>query len=313
MTFMQRLSDYMIKRRLHIDEVPDHINEPSARKAVAYLEVWISVVGNLILSAVKLFFGFMSNSISLIADAVHSASDVCISLVVLVGFKLSAMPADEKHPYGHGRIEYIATMVIAIILIGVGAGFGWSSWGRFRDNTPVQGTWLVAAIMLAGALLKELMSRLSSNLGKIINSTTLTADAWHHRTDAIASALVAIAIVASYYGYYRVDAILGFGVSLLIIGTGVEIFRDSGSKLIGEQDEEQLAQIYQLATAQSGIAGAHDICIHSYGSQRMISLHLEIDNDIPRQQAHDLAEAVEKMIDETLNARTVARVDGLGA
>ncbi|MDO4540090.1 MAG: cation diffusion facilitator family transporter [Syntrophomonadaceae bacterium] len=311
MNLSQRMSDYMIMKKLQLTEAPENISDPQGRQSVAYLEAWMSIIGNLVLSAIKLLLGFMSNSISLIADAVHTASDVLTSLVVLVGFRLSALPADHKHPFGHGRIEYIASLIIAIMLIAIGFGFGKSSIERFYSNAPVQGTWLVAIIMVAAALLKELMSRLSIHMGETIKSSALIADAWHHRTDAIASALVAVAIVASFYGYNRVDAILGIGVSLLIIWTGVEIFREAGSKLIGEQDDKQLEEISALAMTQAGVVGTHDICVHEYGANRMISLHLEIDNAMPRQQAHDLAETVEKLIDESFYARTIVHVDGL--
>ncbi|MGR6835192.1 cation diffusion facilitator family transporter [Syntrophomonas erecta] len=287
----------------------DKINEPLQRRKIAYLEAWVSIIGNLVLAVIKVIFGVMINSISLIADAAHTASDVLTSLVVILGFKLSSMPADEKHPHGHGRIEFIATMIISLMLMGVGVKFCVDSYGRFLDNTPVTGSFLVAVIMVLAGLFKEWMSRMSIDLGQRINSSALVADAWHHRTDAIASVLVAVAIVASGYGYYRVDAILGLAVSALIIFTGIEIFKESGSKLIGESTTEQLDEINQLAMTIPGVVATHDISVHDYGANKAISIHIEVDQKLSINQAHDIAHEVEETINKSLYALTTVHID----
>ena len=164
-----------------------NINEPDHRKKVAYLEAWVSIIGNFLLAIIKGILGVMVNSISLIADAVHTASDVLTSVVVIVGFKLATLPPDNEHPYGHGRIEFIATLIISILLAAVGIKFGIDSYHRLIANTPVSGSYFVVVVMLLAGLFKELMSRFSIDLGQRIASSTLIADAWHHRTDAIAS------------------------------------------------------------------------------------------------------------------------------
>lgn len=251
----------------------------------------------------------MLNSISLIADAVHTASDVLTSVVVILGFKLSAIPADEKHPHGHGRVEFIASLIISLMLIGVGIKFGIDSYHRLLENTPVKGSYLVVAVMIAAALFKEWMSRFSIDLGNRISSSALIADAWHHRTDAIASLLVAVAILASQFGYYRVDAVLGFAVSALIIWTGIEIFNDSTSKLIGEGDEEQVERIRELATGVFGVKSCHDIAVHDYGANKVVSLHIEVPGTMILDDAHEIAHQVEEIIDRELYATTTVHLD----
>ncbi len=305
------ISDFLISRTI-AGVTTDKCIDPGHRKKIAYLEAWVSIIGNLVLAIVKAVFGVLVNSISLIADAVHTASDVLTSLVVILGFRLAAIPPDKEHPNGPGRIEFIATLVISLLLVGVGIKFGIDSYHRLRVNTPVAGSYLVVVVMLVAGLFKEWMSRFSIDLGQRISSSTLIADAWHHRTDAIASVLVAIAILASKFGYYWVDAVLGFAVSALIVWTGIEIFRESCSKLIGEYDGEQVEQINQLAVAVPGVLAVHDISVHDYGANKVVSIHIEVDQDLPLAKAHDIATTVRDTINQQMfTSSTTVHVDGV--
>ncbi|MGI6452135.1 MAG: cation diffusion facilitator family transporter [Syntrophomonadaceae bacterium] len=308
-TLIKNWNYWLLKKTLKISEPLDVIEEPEKRKQVAFLEAWISIIGNLLLAAVKFLLGFLVNSISLISDAVHTASDVLTSLVVIIGFKLAMIPPDEKHPHGHGRIEFIASFVISLLLFAVGIQFAVSSYERYMANTAVAGTYMVAAIMVAAGLTKEIMARISVDLGSKISSSALVADAWHHRTDAIASLLVAVAIVASKFGYYRVDAILGMAVSLLIIFTGFEIFKESGSKLIGEVSQEEIIRVTSLASSVPGVVALHDICVHDYGATKAITLHIEIDENISREKAHEIAHQVQDTLNTKMYAFTTVHVD----
>lgn len=302
------ITDYLIRHTVERKNGQE-LERSELRKRVAYLEAWVSIAGNFILAIIKIIFGLMLNSISMLADAVHTASDVLTSVVVILGFKMSSIPADDKHPHGHGRIEFIATLIIALMLLAVGIKFGYDSYQRYLANTPVSGSYLVVAFMVVAGLLKEFMSRFSIELGNRIKSSALIADAWHHRTDAIASLLVAVAILASKYGYYRVDAVLGFAVSILIIWTGIEIFMDSCSKIIGESDQDQLERINELAHTVPGVISTHDIAVHDYGSYKVISLHIEVDGSLPLVKAHDIADKVEETINCDLYALTTVHLD----
>jgi len=313
--FTSSISDFLISKTLRdtyaeTDYYKTNIENPEQRRKIAYLEAWVSIIGNIVLAIIKFIMGILVNSISLIADAVHTASDVLTSLVVIIGFKLAALPADEEHPHGHGRIEFIATLVISLLLIAVGIKFGFDSYKRLIDNTPVAGSYFVVAVMLFAGLFKEWMSRFSIDLGQRISSSTLIADAWHHRTDAIASVLVAIAILASKFGYYWVDAVLGFAVSALIVWTGIEIFRESCSKIIGEYDEEQVKRVNHLALTVPGVIAVHDTSIHDYGANKVVSLHIEVDQGLSVVKAHDIADVVELSINQYLyTTSTTVHVD----
>jgi len=172
----------LFSKRLQIDL--------QSRAQYAFLEAWVSITVNFVLAALKIVFGLLLDSISLLADAVHTASDVITSVVVLVGFRIAESPADEKHPFGHGRVEFLSSLIIALLLILVGIEFGKSSYERFLNPTPVKGNIAVVIIMVIGAVVKEWMTRFALHLGKKSNIQALVGDAWHHRTDAIASLLV---------------------------------------------------------------------------------------------------------------------------
>ena len=290
---------------------PTEVIPPAERIHYVRLEAWVSIVGNILLAILKAILGFLTNSISLIADAIHTLSDVITSIVVLVGFKFATMPADEKHPYGHGRIEFIITLLISLLLAAVGIKLGYDSILRFQDNTPVQGTVFAIIVMLFSCLIKEWMARFSNYLGKMINSPALAADGWHHRTDAIASFLVALAMVASYFQFYRLDSVFGLLVSLLIIYTGYEIFMDSASKLIGEVSEDEMSLIKQQALTIIGVHSVHDIHVHDYGMMKDISLHIEVDRALSMVRAHEIAEEVEKLLQEKFPATVVVHADEL--
>lgn len=280
------------------------------RRYYAFLEAWVSIVGNTVLFIVKIILGLIANSISLIADSVHTLSDVLTSVVVLVGFKVSGKPADEEHPFGHGRMESIATLIIAVLLLVIGFNFCSVSIKRLIHPPVVVGTFFTAWVMVISAVAKEWMARFSFNLGKKIESSALVADAWHHRSDAFASVLVAIAIIAAHFGYFRLDAVFGIMISLLILWVGFRLLKTSASYLIGEIPRgEFIEKIHGLALEIPGIKGAHDILVHNYGEKNIISLHIEVAKDLSLEQAHSLASTVENKIANSLDASVVTHVD----
>lgn len=304
------VTDHLIIKFIKNAKPEQKVTDSATRRKYAYLEAYVSIVGNLLLAAVKVALGLFLNSISLLADAAHTAADVLTSIVVLLGFKLSSLPADEKHPYGHGRIELIATLAISIMLFIVGFEFAKSSYDRLLANTEVKGSYLVALIMLLGAIFKEWMARFSIDLGNRTSSSTLIADAWHHRTDGIASILVAIAITASGFGYYKVDAIFGLMVSALIIYTGYNISKDSISQIIGEiPAEDELNDIINIALTVSGVHSIHKVNVHNYGSHKEISLHVQVNDNLSLVMAHDISEEVERTIEANMECNAIVHIE----
>lgn len=310
MNIINRITDRFILTFIKDVKPEQKVTDSVKRKKYAYLEAYVSIIGNLLLAAIKVVLGLFLNSISLLADAAHTAADVLTSIVVLLGFKLSSSPADEKHPYGHGRIELIATLAISMMLFIVGFEFAKSSYDRLIANTEVKGSYIIALIMVLGAIFKEWMARFSIDLGNRTSSSTLLADAWHHRTDGIASILVAVAIIASDFGYYKVDAIFGLMVSALIIYTGYNISKDSISQIIGEIPSDcEINDIKNIALTVSGVRSIHKVNVHSYGFHKEISLHVQVNKEMSLVRAHDISEEVERTIEANMDCKAIVHVE----
>jgi cation diffusion facilitator family transporter len=275
----------------------DQVEKHRVRAAYGYLEGWVSIVVNVLLFILKFTIGLFINSISLIADSFHTLADVLTSVIVVVGFWVSRRPADQEHPHGHGRFEIISTLAIAILLIVIGAEFFWSSVQRLIRPQPVTGTILVVVIILFSALVKEWLARFAIYLGKKIKASVLLADAWHHRSDAIASALVSVAIVAAMFGYVKIDSAFGILVSLLIAFTGYDLGRSAISFLMGEApSEEILAKIERVARSVDGVRDTHKIMIHDYGNHQAISIHIQVDEEMTVHESHDIATKVQRKL-----------------
>ena len=283
---------------------------PQQRAQIGKFQGWISVIVNAVLFIIKFVLGLVTGAISLMADAFHTLSDVVSSAVVIWGFKEVEKPADEEHPYGHGRAEYIATLVISILLSVVGIEFIQSSIKRILDPQLIAVNWWMIAVVAVTIVFKELTARYAEFLSHRISSGTLQADAWHHRTDAISSLLVVIAMIAGRYGFYHLDGYAGVGVALIILWTAFEIARDAIDDLIGKPPtDEELEAIRQAAIGIDGVLGTHDITVHSYGSDKYVSVHIEVDARQHTLKTHDIAEAVEVAIDAKLNVNPTVHID----
>ncbi len=285
--------------------------DQATRTRVGLLEAWVSIISNTLLAALKLGLGLWLNSISVLADALHTASDVVSSVVVMVGFRAARLPADEQHPYGHARVENVATLVIAVLLVIAGLEFAGGSVRRLFSAEPVRGSYTAAAILALSGVFKEWLARFAVALGRLINSSVLIADAWHHRSDAVASILVAIAIVASRFGYPWVDAASGLLVSGLVIYTGYQLGRGAASVLIGERaDPAVVDQITSLATGVSGVENVHGISVHDYGGgQTLVSLHIRVDEGLHVRESHGIAEDVEATLENDLGVQATVHVE----
>ena len=280
------------------------------RSKIGRLQGWISVFINGILFVIKILIGIVVGSVSLIADAIHTLSDVISSGVVIWGFHEAEKPADSEHPYGHGRVEYIATLIIAILLIVTGIEFIRSSIGRVLNPAPISPAWWMIMIILATVFLKELTARYAEFLSHKISSGTLHADAWHHRADAISSVLVIIAMIAGKYGYHSIDGWAGIGVALFVIWTGFTIAKEAIDDIIGTPPaDDEIDDIKQVVSTIDGVFGVHDITVHSYGKDKFVSIHIEIDETISSAKAHDIAEDVEYILYKKLEIEPTVHID----
>jgi cation diffusion facilitator family transporter len=280
------------------------------RTKIGVFQGLVSIGVNSFLFILKMWIGLMSGAVSVIADAIHTLSDVISSVVVIWGFKQSEKPADVEHPYGHGRAEYIATLIIAILLVVAGIEFIEVAIDRIRNPEFVTSQWWMIIALSATIILKEITARYAEFLSSKIASGTLHADAWHHRSDAISSLLVVIALVAGKFGFPAVDGWAGLGVAFFLIYTGYEIAKDSVDDLIGKPPTtEEVEIIRQIVMGIDGVLGAHDIIVHSYGHDKFISIHVEIDAEKSTGEAHDIAENVEMVLEKSLGVEPTIHLD----
>jgi cation diffusion facilitator family transporter len=280
------------------------------RTKIGVFEGWVSVLVNGILFVIKLAIGLMVGAVSVIADAVHTLSDVVSSAVVIWGFKQSEKPADVEHPYGHGRAEYIATLIIAVLLMVAGIEFIKAAIDRIQNPELVEAEWWMVIALGFTIVLKEITARYAEFLSAKIASGTLHADAWHHRSDAISSMLVVGALIAGNYGFPAVDGWAGLGVAMFLIYTGFEIAKGAVDDLIGKPPtSEEVETIRQIVMNVDGVLGAHDITVHSYGHDKFASVHVEIDAIKSTGEAHDISEEVEARLEASLGVEPTIHLD----
>lgn len=295
--------------------IPEYgdVNNPDVRAKYGYLEATVSIIGNTALFLLKLFLGLYINSIALIADGVHSLSDVGTSGVVIFGFRIAKKQPDKEHPFGHGRAEYIATLIIAILLIIVGFEFILQSVQRIlkpEDTAHHEYAIIICIIVLLSALSKELMAKYSFLMSKKINSDSLKADAWHHRSDAISSVGVAIGIIGARYGFPILDPIFGLFVAIIIIYIGIKLIKTSSNFLIGTTiDDETSQKITKIAKSMDFIRDVHKVYLHDYATSKVVTLHAEIDPDLSIDKAHEIANALEQKIQLETNFSTVIHLE----
>ena len=280
------------------------------RSRIGKFQGWISIIVNGLMFFLKVSIGLIIGSISVIADAFHTLTDVISSGVVIWGFNESEKPADKDHPYGHGRAEYVATLVISILLIIAGIEFIESSIERIVNPTIVEPEWWMIISIIITIIIKIIVALYAEFLSSKIASGTLHADAWHHRADAISSFFVSFAMILGKYGYGQVDGWMGLIIALFIMWSGFGIAKSAVDDLIGKPPTiEEINDIRQLSQNVEGVIGVHDIAVHSYGKDKFASIHIEIDADEDQIEAHTISENVENILNKKLGVSPTVHVD----
>ena len=271
---------------------------------------YTSIFINLFLFVLKLVLGLASKSISIISDAFHTLSDTITSLLVVISFKISAKPSDPEHPFGHGRAEQITAIVMATLLGVTAYELVKSSVNRLLDPSEVNATFTIAAIMLATVFVKEGLARFTFKYSKELNSDTLSADAWHHRSDAISTILVVISIIFARFGFFFMDGLVGILVGFYILYTAYIIVKKPIDHIMGTPTPPGITgDIKKIGKTVNEINDLHDIIYHDYGSIRLVSLHIEVDENMTLQQAHCIAEEMTVKIKNELNLFATVHVD----
>ncbi|MEW6359100.1 MAG: cation diffusion facilitator family transporter [Planctomycetota bacterium] len=303
-----------LTRRIAARYIPDYEKTSNLKVRARYgvLEGWVSVVINIVLFVVKGGIALLIGSVSLIADSVHTLSDCVTSVVLIVGFRIARQPSDKEHPFGHGRMEAVAAIIIAVLLTVAGVELLKSSIYRLIHPTHVDAGVLLTSVLVVTLLIKELLAQFAKHLGKMIGSQAIAADFWHHRTDVIATGLVIVALIASDIGYPWLDGLAGVFVSMIIAYTGFLIAKDAVSPLLGEPPSpETLKSIEDTARKVEGVKGVHDVIVHKYGSTTLVSLHIEVAGDDDPLKLHEISEDVEAAVGGDVHGNVVVHIDPL--
>jgi cation diffusion facilitator family transporter len=289
-------------------------NNTERRAIYALIEGYVSVVINSVLFVFKLWLGWWSGSIALIADAAHTFADSLTSIIVIVSARVARRPADAEHPFGHGRVEAVATVACAVLLAVAGIEFGKASIERVLHPTPLTASWLVMALVAATMVIKEWLARLARVLGRATNNPTLEAEFWHHRSDVFATALVVVGMVGGRYGWSVLDGIMGGAISVLLLKVAYDIARSAIDSLLGQAPTaEEIESLRQVALSIEGVRGVHDIVVHRYGETRFVSLHVETADHLSAAELHTLAEQVEDRVEEGRHGSVCVHVDPVNA
>ncbi len=287
------------------------ITSPPVRTAYGILTGWVGILSNLVLCLVKLGIGIFSGSIAISADAVNNLSDAGSSAITLIGFKMAAKPADDEHPFGHGRIEYVAGLVVAIIIVAVGLNFLKTSFERILHPAEITITTTALLILLLTLPVKLWMFFFYRKVARRIGSETIHAVAFDSLSDILTTSLVILSLIVSRFTDLPVDGCAGLLVALFIVIGGLKVIREIINPLLGECPDHRLVDALkeQLLKCE-GIKGVHDIILHNYGPNRYFATaHAEVSPDANAVYLHDILEAAEVKIAQSLPIRLLLHCD----
>ena len=266
---------------------------------------FITIIGNVILSVIKLIAGIVAHSNAMISDAVHSVSDVFSTIIVIIGIRLAAKESDKEHPYGHERLECVAAIILAMVLFITGFGIGAEALknifsGNYADlRVPGILALIVAVISIAG---KEGMFRYTRYYARQIDSGALMADAWHHRSDAFSSIGALIGIGGARLGYPIMDSVASLVIFFFISKAAFEIFKDAIDKMVDHScDEETEKQIYNCVMENENVLGIDLLQTRIFGSKIYVDVEIQVDGSYTLQEAHNIAESVHEKIEQNFS------------
>ena len=293
--------------------VKNHENgaDPAVRAKVGKLSGVVGILANALLCAGKLFVGTVSGSVSITADAMNNLSDAASSIVTLIGFKLAEQPADEDHPYGHARYEYLSGLAVAAMVLVIGFELAKSSLDKILHPASVTFSIPMVIVLVGSVLVKLWLSLFNTRLGKHIDSGALLATAADSRNDVISTLAVLAAALVEKFSGYRVDGYMGMAVAIFIFYSAIQLAKETISPLLGESASPELAKVIaEMLEKEPRVLGFHDLMVHDYGpGQRFGSLHVEMDQAEDPLSCHELIDDLERLCLEKHNIHLVIHYD----
>ncbi len=290
------------------------VKNNSVRKSYGTLGGIVGIICNLILCVIKLSIGFISNSISIMADGFNNLSDMGSSLVTIIGFKLAGKPADRDHPFGHGRMEYMSAFIVSVLILIVGFDLLESSATALLNGTemPTYGIWSIVVLSVSVAV-KLWLFLFNRKLGKKISSEVLIATSKDSLNDSVATVAILIGVVVSNFVAlpFNLDALMGIFVSLFILWAGISSAKETLDEILGKPPEKELIEsLENTILSFEEFIGIHDLIVHNYGPGRQFaSVHVEVPQDIDIVKCHEQIDLCEKLVGEQLDLSLVIHMD----
>ena len=285
--------------------------DSKVRAAVGRLSGVVGIGANCLLFAGKLVAGLISGSVSIMADAMNNLTDAASSIVTLIGFRLAEQPADEDHPYGHARYEYLSGLAVAALIVIIGFELAKGSVEKIFNPVAVEASWVAVAVLVASMAVKLWLAAFNRKLGRHIDSQTLMATAADSRNDVIATGAVLVSTLVERFSGWKVDGYMGLAVALFILYSGAMLAKETISPLLGENASPELRKLI-VDTVQSDerVLGYHDLMVHDYGpGQRFASLHVEMDQREDPLLCHEIIDNLERACYEKHNVHLVIHYD----
>jgi len=286
-------------------------DNPKVRRAYGVLCGVVGIALNVLLFAIKYLAGAITGSIAVMADAYNNLSDAGSSLVTLIGFRISGKKSDPEHPFGHGRVEYIAGLIVAMLIIHMGLDLAGDSIQSIRSPAPVDFSALSMGILAVSVLIKLYMAVYNHSVGRKINSVAMKATAADSISDAVATSAVLVSALICRFTGWNIDGYTGALVSVLILRAGWSAAMDTISPLLGNPPAPEFVKnVENIVNSYEGVVGIHDLVVHDYGAGRtMISLHAEVPADGDMMVLHDMIDTIERRLSDDLGCHAVIHMD----
>lgn len=302
------MTNWLIKTFI---KIPENTEDRKVRMIYGKFSSWTGIICNLLLFTGKFIAGSVSGSISITADAVNNLSDASSSIISLFGFKLSSRPADDEHPFGHGRYEYLSGLMVAVLILVIGVELLKSSFQKIIHPSDVEFSILIGAILLISIAVKFWMALFNRKIGLMIHSQTLIATAADSRNDVISTAAVFIASVISYFTNLNLDGYMGLAVGVFILFSGFGLVKETLDPLLGTAPEPDFVDmIQQTILSYEGVLGTHDLIVHDYGPGRQFaSVHVEMAAEDDVLKCHDIIDNIENDFRKNFNIHMIIHYD----
>lgn len=302
------MTEFLVK---HFVKDYEHTEKVSVRTAYGVLASMVGIFCNVFLFAVKFVIGLIVHSVSVTADAFNNLSDAGSSIISFVGVKIASKPADKEHPFGHGRMEYIAALIVSFLVMEVGFTFLKDSFGKIKSPEILNFQFMSVVILVLSIGVKLWLGLFNRKLGEKIDSKVMMAAFTDSMGDVLTTTVTIVSLLVFQITGVNIDGFVGIGVALVVMWAGFGIAKDTLEPLLGEAvDPEEYQKIKKFVEGYDGVVGSHDLIVHNYGPNRsMASIHAEVPNNVNIETSHEVIDRIERDAVENLGIFLVVHMD----